>query len=154
MQNSLLVLKTAPSNSKSKVTPLTNLKLPTANGVSCKRSAKTQLPAVASNSHGGLPQRLSKKCLALIIPRIKQAYATHQLKLLKLENKIKKHQEQLKIKINSGPLKATQEERLLGNTQKKCQLFIPAARQSAARGQETKNPCTELKECIAQSFTD
>ena len=52
------------------------------------------------------------------------------------KNKIKKHQEQLKI--NSGQLKATQEKRLLGNTQKKCQLFIPAARQSAARGQETK----------------
>ena len=115
MQNSLLVLKTVPSNSKSKVTPLTNLKLSTANVVADSRS---ELPAVASNSHGGLPQRLSKRCLALIIPRIKQAYATHQLKLLKLENKIKKHQEQLKI--NSGPLKATQEERLLGNTQKKC----------------------------------
>ena len=53
--------------------------------MSCKRSAKTQLPAVASNSHRGLPQRLSKRCLALIIPRIKQAYATHQLKLLKLK---------------------------------------------------------------------
>ena len=65
----------------------------------------------------------SRKDAWLIIPRIKQAYATHQIKLLKLENKIKKHQEQLKLKINSGPLKATQEERLLGNTQKKCQLF-------------------------------
>ena len=73
--------------------------------MSCKRSAKTQLPAMASNSHRGLPQRLSKRCLALIIPRIKQAHATHQLKLLKLENKIKKHQEQLKIK---NQLRSTQ----------------------------------------------
>ena len=89
--------------------------------MSCKRSAKTQLPAVASNSHGGLPQRLSKRCLALIIPRIKQAYATHQLKLLKLE------------KQNQEAPKATQNQ--LRSTQ-------GYARRRTSTGQHTKEVLT------------
>ena len=73
--------------------------------MSCKRSAKIQLPAVASTSHRGLPQRLSKRCLALIIPRIKQVYATHQLKMLKLENK---NQEATRATQNQNQLRSAQ----------------------------------------------
>ena len=62
---------------------------------------KLSLHAMASNSQRGLPQRLSQKCLALIIPKIKQASATHHSKLSKL-GKIKKHQNNSKTtQVNS-----------------------------------------------------
>ena len=66
---------------------------------------KLSLHAMASNSQRGLPQRLSQKCLALSIPTIKQASATHQIRLSKL-GKIKKHQNNSKTtQVNSELLK-------------------------------------------------
>ena len=88
---------------------------------------KLSLHAVASNSQRGLPQRLPQKCLALIIPRIKQASATHQIKLSKLG----KNQEAPKqLKNNSGQLRATQGTSCYWATHKRRQLFVRSEQKS------------------------
>ena len=77
----------------------------------------------------GLPQRLSQKCLALIIPRIKQASATHQIKLSKL-GKIKKHQNNSKTtQVNSELLKV---QTATGQLTKGVNFSLEAAHESAA----------------------
>ena len=77
---------------------------------------KLSLHAVASNSQRGLPQRLSQKCLALIIPRIKQASCNASNQAVKSRKKSRS------TKTTQKQLRSTQSysryKLLLGNSQK------------------------------------
>ena len=110
---SLLVLKSVAGNSKQNKSLLPQTPYSERSGGltewAVNKVQKLSFQALASNSHRGLSQRLSQRCLPLIIPRIKQASATHKIKLPKL-GKIKKHQKlqatQKTTQINSKQLKA------------------------------------------------
>ena len=130
---SLLVLKTVPSNSKQNK----SLLLPTSkslqrtywrtHGMSCKQSAKVSLHIMASNSQRGLPQRLSQKCLALIIPKSNKLLQRITSSCQKL-GKIKKHQNNSQTtQVNSELLKV---QTATGQLTKRRQLLVRSEQKS------------------------
>ena len=100
------------------VTPFTNLKVSTANVAADSRSelwTKLSLHIMASNSQRGLPQRLSNKRLALIIPKSNKL-------LQRIKSSCQNSEKSRSTKTIQKQLRSTQsysrDKLLLGNSQK------------------------------------
>ena len=101
-------------------------------------SCKLSLHAVASDSQRGLPQRLSHKCLALIIPK------SHKL-LQRIKSCCQRWEKSRSTKTTQKQLRSTQSysrnKLLLGNSQTPSRTVArPLTKSSASLGPSQRSP--------------